>query len=356
MPIRIFDISDFSFRKILSSPQFALPIRWDGRNFESSLAHLFVEYIRAISSQLQKNDDWERTADYEFFLSVSGVCEMILDCVRTYHRGYPSKAFACFQSVMDKLVETPLNVYGEDGWRKPFFDDTLNLFRLRKTGDTAKHDRKEMFHVPASLRSLVSTCRYSIAGHPSLYLTTSIELGIDELGETENALISGYRLDCHSKDITEFGVIDLGLKPQDFLEENSEINAGIPPKLYRNLDLQARYLLWYPLIAACSFIRAYKSRPFAPEYIIPQLLMQWLRGHSDNNALMGIRYFSCASMRASNLGFNYVFPTYDTAYQDEYCSVLQSNFRLTEPVYYKDFSSSQECESFLIKHCEVEKI
>ncbi len=43
--------------------------------------------------------------------------------------------------------------------------------------------------------------------------------------------------------------------------------------------------------------------------------MQWVRseidqsGYGDYNQLIGIRYFSCASVRASDIGFNYVFPT-----------------------------------------------
>ena len=85
--------------------------------------------------------------------------------------------------------------------------------------------------------------------------------------------------------------------------------------MLENSSVRAAYLLWYPLIAARSYISVSKKDPFAAEYIIPQLLMQWVRceigsqpGIEDEyNQLIGIRYFSCASQKASETGFNYVF-------------------------------------------------
>lgn len=365
MPIHLFDFSDEEFKHIISQPQFALPIRWDGRDFESTLKQLFESYCNALFPKVielwgNKSDPMDRLRSIDPLNSIDSICSRLQACVKQYHLGFPAEAFFLFQSIMNDLINVPLNIDEPSTRDVLSLGYNLDLFRVRLAKDTATHKRKEMFHVPASLRSLVSTCRYSIAGHPSLYLTDSIELGIAELHGDDNTLISRYRLADPKEEINRIGILDLGIKPQDFWEETNESNWRLRSvRQNTHLDdstVQSRYLLWYPLIAACSFIRAYKSRPFAPEYIIPQLLMQWLRGHSDNNALMGIRYFSCASMRASNLGFNYVFPTYDTAYQDEYCSVLQSNFQLTEPVYYKDFSSPRECKTFLTKQCKAEKI
>lgn len=87
--------------------------------------------------------------------------------------------------------------------------------------------------------------------------------------------------------------------------------------MLENASVRAAYLLWYPLIAACSYISVSKKDPFAAEYIIPQLLMQWVRceigsqpGIEDEySQLIGIRYFSCVSQKASETKFNYVFPT-----------------------------------------------
>lgn len=106
-------------------------------------------------------------------------------------------------------------------------------------------------------------------------------------------------------DNVHFSTIELSIKPQDFVNsENFKQEPGghisrktLESKLYRH-----NYLIWYPLIAACSFIRANKKDAFAPEYIIPQLLMQWIRYLMDSDYKKGgqynlfcIRYFSCAS-------------------------------------------------------------
>ena len=126
-------------------------------------------------------------------------------------------------------------------------------------------------------------------------------------------------------------------------------------------ETRSAYLLWYPLIASCSFIRINKNDPFAAEYIIPQLLMQWVRnemGNSTNHInntsdteheyeqLVGIRYFSCASVKASNMGFNYVFPTSGRQKSNSlpYCPVLAKAFSLTEPVYINEYDSIRNCE------------
>lgn len=74
--------------------------------------------------------------------------------------------------------------------------------------------------------------------------------------------------------------------------------------------------------------------------------MQWVRTemrHSDK--LIGIRYFSCASERSSDLGFNYVFPTSGRQIPAfPFCRVLSKAFVLTEPVYIHEFDCVRDCE------------
>ena len=86
--------------------------------------------------------------------------------------------------------------------------------------------------------------------------------------------------------------------------------------------------------------------------------MQWVRHElaSKNqkyDQLIGIRYFSCASNRTSDLGFNYVFPT--SGKQDRglpFCSVLMKAFKLTNPVFIHEFencvsrSENRSCTGF----------
>ena len=87
------------------------------------------------------------------------------------------------------------------------------------------------------------------------------------------------------------------------------------------------------------------------------LLMQWVRneikrfGHSCRNELIGIRYFSCVSEKASEMGFNYVFPTSGRQKSVDlpFCEVLAKSFQLTTPVYLHEYESVSKCERELKK-------
>lgn len=362
----IFNISDSQFKHIMSNQKFHLPIRWDGKDFKNSLNCLYDEYLSELESCYNKNKDNALSLELEKFNTdlkeMTFICNRLLYCIKRYNAGFPADAFDGLNCVMNILMEHPLKVYQKTGWLYPINNDKLYLFRLRNVNDNSIHTRKEIFHVPANARSMVSACRYSIAGYPSLYLTTSIQLGIEEIGTNNNAIVSRFKLERQQSEFN-IRVLELGIKPQDFYEDYTNNINGIRFK-GRNLtgvdinnsSLQSNYIKWYPLIAACSFIRANKNTPFASEYIIPQLLMQWVRKQVGETELMGIRYFSCASTRASEMGFHYVFPVNNTEYENNYCSVLRKAFKLTEPVYIKDFLSVEDCERDLINSNSFDKI
>jgi hypothetical protein len=270
--------------------------------------------------------------------------------------------------------------YQKSSYSRPERPDPLDLYRITIVNENISYERSRVFHVPYTLRSKIATSRYSIAGVPSLYLGTSLELCNEEINYNPHeqfALAAKFKLvreEINSN--THIKVIDLAIKPQDFIGENPEINnyyrldstqknhysttdrgRTIKPNILKDQAVRNAYIRWYPLIAACSYIRANKKDPFAAEYIIPQLLMQWIRQKMEKNKaeekeyreptqLIGIRYFSCASERASDLGFNYVFPASGRKTKNRmFCSILSKSFKLTEPYFvheYKDFNSCEE--------------
>lgn len=271
-------------------------------------------------------------------------------------------------------MEQPLEIYNKSVLEQFDNDDTtyrdnLELFRIARVFDNRPYPRSRIFHTPYNLRSKVSTNRYSIAGYPSLYLATSLELCCNELNYIPSDLAIASRF-MFEREIefsnTEIRVVELGLKPQDFInKQGSDNNRRSIPQAFLHEDrIRSAYLLWYPLIAACSFIRVDKNDPFAAEYIIPQLLMQWVRiegesrRHPDYDQLMGIRYFSCASVKASDMGFNYVFPTSGQQLSTglPFCSVLTHSFRLTTPVFIHEFSDIFECEDFLHEDSDLKSV
>lgn len=360
----IIDISNFEFKKIFADKKLFLPIRWDGNDFLQTLNGLFDYYINKIKN-IQKNGDGI-SVDTEV---IKRACKLLTKSVSHYLNGFPSKAYNSFKKSMTIFMGKPLKVYQKSDVDQ-FSNsnkDSLKLFRVVLVNDNKPYERKRVFHTPYNLRSKVSTNRYSIAGYPSLYLGTSLDLCCKELQfnpHQDLALASIFKFErtLENSNIM-IKVIELGVKPQDFIDDERNdvtINYGYKRRIDKSLldssNVRDAYLLWYPLIAACSYIRDNKKDPFAVEYIIPQLLMQWVRSEiasqnnkDKNSQLIGIRYFSCASERASNMGFNYVFPTSGEQKSSElpYCSVLAKSFYLCKPVYIHEFDTIDECERYL---------
>lgn len=362
----IIDISDNSFRRILDNENLFLPIRWDGSDFSSALDHLFMDYIKQIElTECEKSRFNSISIDID---NIKRVCGLIVKAVNHYLNGFPSKAYENFESVMDILIVTPLEIYQKNVMEQfgnssnSIDEDKLKLYRVVNVEDNKPYKRVRVFHTPYNLRSKVSTSRYSIAGYPSLYLGTSLDLCCEEIhmNPYKNfALCSKFKLERTLEYTnTNIQVIELGVKPQDFIwrnANNENSRRRISHHLLENDKIRSAYLLWYPLIAACSYIRTNRNNPFAAEYIIPQLLMQWVRCKIGANTgeeydkLIGIRYFSCASVKASEMGFNYVFPTSGQHKSNNlpYCSVLAKAFRLTSPEYIHDFDCIESCERCL---------
>ena len=309
--------------------------------------------------------------------SINLICCLLLKAVDHYLNGFPSKAYSSLEQVMDLLMDKPLKIYQKSVMEQfvphgcYINGDDLKLFRVVSVEDNKPYPRERVFHTPYNLRSKVSTSRYSIAGYPSLYLGTTLALCCEEIHMNPHqnfTLASMFELERTLEYTnTNIRIIELGVKPQDFLSinnDNENNERRIPNSLLKDNAVRSAYLLWYPLIASCSYIRTNKNDPFAAEYIIPQLLMQWVRNEIGSNKdneydqLVGIRYFSCASVKASNMGFNYVFPTSGKQKSAElpYCSVLSKSFRLTNPVYIHEYDNLRTCEWWLKKQNDFDFI
>jgi hypothetical protein len=374
----VLDISNSTFRRIFDDTQLFLPIQWDGVNFAGTLERLYNAYIINVERSIGIDDS--RRGNSGTTHMVKQICGLIRNSVGSYLDGFPSKAYAELEKAMDILVQTPLKIYQKsifeqlDDTEDYAFNDNLALYRMVCVDDYFPYGRTRVFHTPYTLRSKVSTSRYSIAGYPSLYLGTSLQLCAEEINYNPHrsfAIASRYKIErCIEFNNTEVDVIELAVKPQDFLdlernrESNRIVRRMIQEDLLNSSSVRNAYLLWYPLIAACSYIRTNKKDPFAAEYIVPQLLMQWVRNeiqYSDNpdyDKLIGIRYFSCASKRASDMGFNYVFPASGKQHSGQYpyCPVLMNAFRLTAPKYIHESGSVEECGNDLLLEEDFEPI
>lgn len=360
----ILDISEPEFRRIFRDESFHLPIRWGGSDFSQTLDELYTRYINEIQFVIPKSSVREVQRD----------CDLIIRAVNHHLNGFPNKAYKSMETLMSRMIPSVgshfQNAIDEFRYSEISRHHPMYLFRATGVPDNQPYSRERIFHTPYNMRSRVSTNRYSIAGFPSLYLGTSLELCCEEIHLTPHrgySVAARFEPDVYYKyEDRPISFIDLAIKPQDFLNTalDNEIRKGrsVNRNILLDPKMRGAYLHWYPVIAACSYIRVNKEDPFAAEYIIPQLLMQWVRSEmqamkSRQNQLIGIRYFSCASVRASNMGFNYVFPTSGEQRKDKpYCPVLTHAFRLTRPHYIHEYSDIKQCENALIKDHDVDFI
>jgi len=219
----------------------------------------------------------------------------------------------------------------------------LRLFRMRECIDPfAMDSRKSIFHVPFDKRNYITSARYSVPGVPSLYLGRSLYVCWEEMKRTsfDNLYFSRFRFDKYIR------VLFLAFDPYDMLsEEKYTIHRE---KIEYQKDLYSFLVLW-PLQLACSIPSLDNNASFYPEYIIHQMLMQWikdftLRDDDDPNLRIdGICYRTSRvplihkiisgeyPSKFSQILNNYVFPVkgYDTK---DYCHELEKMFSRTSPI------------------------
>src|SRR5206468_12842518 len=118
-------------------------------------------------------------------------------------------------------------------------------------------------------------------GYACLYLVASLYVCWEEMGRAPFDTVYTARYELNPK----FGVtvLDFSVAPQGW----ASILERVPEK-----DLPPRCLssaATWPLMAACSVRRKYDDSPFIEEYIVPQLVLQWV---TLQNHVQGIAYFS----------------------------------------------------------------
>lgn len=212
------------------------------------------------------------------------------------------------------------------------------LYRIRSDRSEFKiPDRGDIFHVPFEKRRLVGNQRYSITGLPCLYFGSSLWICWEELGRPalDSLWVSRFRI------VKPVRVLDFQFSPHQVWRMFEALRQGTPHatdrsseeklKVHFNLDFLKSYLCCWPLIAACSIKREQRNGSFVPEFIVPQLLLQWV---AQEGQVDGIRYFSVRTPTQGNhlhAHSNCVFPVKSVSFQG-HCTELKKTFALTEPI------------------------
>lgn len=253
------------------------------------LKNNYREYINDVKDSLKPESNI--LVGEEMCEMVSGIINQIednsnkiIEVLELYNCGkiVPAsmKAFEVFENMKPHLMQRYSGAYRKDiYYRIRIFDDKYP-FPL---------ERKELFHIPYNKNYLVGTERYSMPGHPCLYLASQAELCWYECGKPEKFAISRF-------DIPQ--AVDSNLKFIDFSEKLMPLKHSFFSWFHNEDDKEPirkyllKYIYTYPLRAACSIVVEHPGSKFIEEYIIPQLLLQWVLNDNDFD---GIRYESCDS-------------------------------------------------------------
>jgi hypothetical protein len=298
----------------------------------------FPTYIKSLldqySSCIRNPEFWEEFLkihyfekefkdQYLFVNMIVGLCLELNECINAYYLGQLNKAFNHLKSGLNEKGV----LYGTSELFKEAIkridQETLELYRIRvkKSGLNIEFNRGEMFHIPFENRGIVTTQRYSIPGHPSLYLGDSIFSCWEEMNQPPIKKVYASRF----LNSTDLNIIEI-IRTQDLIKK-------IEPLEGQDLSSEIfRFLLTFPLTIVCSIKVKNQFNTFKPEYIIPQLFCQFIL--ETQTEIDGIKYFSTKidHEKVENVNtYNYIFPT-KTNSEKGYCKTLSNKFKLTHPI------------------------
>lgn len=292
------------------------------------LEKIFHDYIEKIKSVTKKDNP---TVDARSIEKIHGMvdviqkeCQKILHIFKLSEEGLMyqmySEAFQLFDYIKDYLP----GAYSGN-WRIETY------YRLR-AGNDFDCLRNEMFHIPISMRQKVSTERYSVPGYPCLYIGSQAELCWYECKQPEKFTLCKVKIPQERENY---------LHLIDFSEALIPLKHSFFGWFYNNkenedeLDRIRRYfikiMISMPLRAACSVEVKNKDDTFIEEYIMPQLLLQWVR---ENGEFDGIKYQSSVSADGEVnylCGHDIVLPT-SKFRKDGLCEVLTKQVKVATPV------------------------
>lgn len=243
--------------------------------------------------------------------SVKRITKGILDTIDNYLDGYPSKAYIRMSNAVrnDKNFDRILSS------RVKTVDKGSLFYRLRYDADKYFDfplTPIQLFHVPFHKRHLIKAQRFSIPGYPCLYLSTTVftackEMDIDNIQHNIREIkIAAFRNNAKLR------IVDLAAK------DISILLKGLKELKIATLDDKLRddiysYGILFPLIAACHTKIKFRKKTdshFKPEYIIPQIILQWFKVNKE--MVDGIKYFCNRVNKSEKNGpydlHNFVFP------------------------------------------------
>lgn len=302
-----------------------LPLVGNGKPLIEFLSNYYSMYIKDIKDAVKDIDGNFLQKDFYYKLIkliplIERNCDNIIELLRLYNRANLSTLFEQLTMTVDEIKEYL--------YIKRIPQGMDSFFRIRPSKNKG-FKREDLFHIPMNERYKIKPYRYSIAGYPCLYLSTGTELCWFECGMPQEFSISQYRFEPIDASY-ELLLIDFSYKPIMLYSSAVTAYYNESDKREQIDDYLLKYFVSHLLRAACSITATDRSVPFIEEYIIPQLLLLWVR---ESDLFKGVIYSTASSNEEAN-EWNYnniVLPAKEIS--NNYCSILRQTFKITEPVY-----------------------
>ena len=199
--------------------------------------------------------------------------------------------------------------------------------------------RQDMFHTPFEICQ--PPARFSSPGARALYLANSTYLCWRECGQppVDQCFVARFEIDTTSQSYLDLACshaayiapLDLtvaGIPELDPMDPRSVTNGPYDADVVSEL---AEYLTLWPLAAAVSMTRCTSHDDDPVEYLVPHLLMSWIR-RSDE--FLGVRYFTTRdepNTNSQDWEINLAIPTRSNRTHG-FCQFLSSRIHCTLPV------------------------
>lgn len=283
--------------------------------------------LKSYQKKLKELDSKDRPQDWEsIYTRVVQLCDGINRAVESEYRGIRHSAYSAIKNQLDGYKTQKNNIKG-------LSVNTVKIpigsvaYRMRKVDLEEQHTlkRHDMFHIPLDKRGMVHTQRYSVPGYPCLYLAHTVYGCWEEMGRPDFGTVMVSKFVAQQ----DFNVLDLRIPSKEQWERDDDM---------------IRCIKSFPLIIA-SMVQVKNSKDFyKSEYLIPQLLTEWIISHNRESGktgaeeIIGIAYTSAHK----NTDFdypedsvdNYAIPVLKPLGGGKYCSRLIQLFTITSPTYY----------------------
>lgn len=325
------DIKKYKFDKYLNFfVQFPIQCVSEWKNTSSYFEHLkqnFNVSLNYCSSFLKNNENTGLNLE-EHYMSILQVVELAL-------HGFHARAYSKLNDVLAKSESFLETIFSS---KRAFSMPGGAFYRVYKMRvDCPDVSHNDFFHIPFDKLHLTRNNRYSLQGIPCIYYGSTIYGCWEELDRPiiENTYIVRASLKLQFMDLSitpnyltlDYDLPFLSTIPDDKIESHKR----------NSLFNFYQYLLMWPLIFASSVKVKFKKSIFRPEYLLPHLLLEWVK---QNPAYDGIKYLSTKTSLLSPKSINQITNFYNCVvpvkdYKDNgYSEALSEKIRWSEPINY----------------------